>query len=90
MRELENEEFAELVKMYQSDMYYLALSILRNQADAQDAVGSSILKAFEHKASLRDESKFKSWIMKIVVNTSNSMLRQRNKEVLTEGNIPIK
>ena len=51
-------------------MYYLALSICKNEADAQDIVGETIVKAFEAGNQLRNDARFKYWIMKILTNTA--------------------
>lgn len=79
-RYVEKEQFADLVFIYQKNMYRLALGILRNEQDAEDALSETIIKAYEHLASLRDEDKFKSWIMKILVNESKNIL-SKNKRI---------
>lgn len=56
---LTEEEFAEKVLLYQEGMYRLAYSMLRNEAEAEDAVSESILRAFEHKDALKRTEKFK-------------------------------
>ena len=42
------EKFCECVGKYKNDLYILAFAILKNEADAEDAVGSAIVKAYEH------------------------------------------
>lgn len=84
MSYINKEEFAEMVKIYQLELYRLSFAILRNEADAQDAVGDAIVKAYEQRRMLGSKEKFKSWIMKIVVNTSKNMLRSKHQIVYIE------
>lgn len=60
-------------------MYRLAISILKNTADAEDAVSEAILIAYENLASLKDTDRFLSWMMTIVANSSKKLLRTRKK-----------
>lgn len=68
-------------------MYRLAFSILRNDADAQDAVSEAIVLAFEKCHQLRKTSSAKSWLMQILVNSSKKIAVQSNKYVLLENEI---
>ena len=79
MRKTDTEKFANLIMMYQDDMYYLALSICKNEADAQDIVGETIVKAFEARNQLRNDARFKYWIMKILTNTAYTYLKRKKR-----------
>ena len=48
------ELFYELVRPYERRVYVIALSILRNEADAEDIVQESLLRAFTHLAQFRE------------------------------------
>jgi RNA polymerase sigma factor, sigma-70 family len=65
-------------------MYYLALSICKNEADAQDIVGETIVKAFEARNQLRNDARFKYWIMKILTNTAYTYLKRKKRLVFEE------
>lgn len=81
---MKKEEFAAYVLLHQMSMYRLALGILGNKQDAEDALSETIIKAYEHLASLRDEAKFKSWIMAILVNVSKNMLSKNRRVQLVD------
>ena len=49
-----------------NSMYALAVGILRNEADAEDAIQNTLLSAYEHLESLRMFEKIKPWIFKIL------------------------
>jgi RNA polymerase sigma-70 factor (ECF subfamily) len=70
--------FHELIKPYERSAYLMALSFLRNEADAEDAVQEAFLKAFRHLASFRCESRFGTWVISIVLNEARSLLRRKN------------
>ncbi len=62
-------------------MYALAYSILKNEQDAADAIGESILKAYMNINQLKNDRSFKPWILKIVHNTCIEMLRKNHPTV---------
>lgn len=82
MDQLKKDEFERLVLENQISMYRLAMSILKNTDDAEDAVSEAILTAYEHLSSLKKYDRFKAWIMTILVNVSKSILRKKKKVVL--------
>lgn len=69
--------FCENVKDLEHGMYRLSYSILKNEADAEDAVQEAIYRSYKNFKSLKDKKKFKSWIYKILTNTSFEMLRNK-------------
>jgi RNA polymerase sigma-70 factor (ECF subfamily) len=52
-----------------------AYLILGNRLDAEDAVQEAYLRAWKFRSSLEDESSFKPWLYRVVVNSCNSKLR---------------
>ncbi len=82
MSVMNKEELSKLILENQKEMYVLAYSILKNQADAQDAVSECIVCAFENRTSLRKRTSARSWLMKILINVSRSAITKRQKVVL--------
>jgi len=72
----ETELFLELIQPYERSIYLLAYSVLKNQADAEDAAQETVLKAFRHLDQLRSERTFKSWLLQIAMNEAR--IRRRN------------
>lgn len=58
------------------DLYRLALYFLKNKEDAEDIVGETVLDAYRQIESLRDESLFKNWIVKILTNKCRMKLKE--------------
>lgn len=59
-------------------MYRIAKSILKNEHDVEDAISSTILKAYTNIIKLRKSDTFKQWIYKILVNECYATIRKRN------------
>jgi RNA polymerase sigma-70 factor (ECF subfamily) len=70
-------EFHDLIRPYERSVYVMALSLLHNEADAEDAAQEAFLKAFRSLASFRGDSKFGTWLISIVLNEARSRLRSR-------------
>lgn len=89
--------FSDLVKPYRAMFYQKALSIVRNEADAEDVTQTALLKAFTKLSQFRLDSQFRTWVTSIVINESLMCLRahRRAKEESldrddrTEGSSPI-
>ena len=73
--------FCECVRQCESSMYKLAMGILKNEPDAEDAMQDAILKAYSNLDQLKDRSKFRSWILAIVHNCAIECIRKRKNVV---------
>jgi RNA polymerase sigma-70 factor (ECF subfamily) len=70
--------FHELIRPYERRVYAMALSFLRNEADAEDAAQEAFLKAFRNLANFRGEAKFGTWLVSITLNEARSRIRRRD------------
>src|SRR4249919_3201266 len=77
----ESSLFATLVKPYERRVYVTALSLLRNEADAQDVAQEAILKAFANLRQFRGEAKFSTWLIQITVNEARMRRRRQHAEL---------
>ena len=62
-------------------MYRVAWSILRNEADVQDALQDAVLKAWEKRDKLREEKYFRTWMTRILINVCYDTQRIHRKIV---------
>jgi RNA polymerase sigma-70 factor (ECF subfamily) len=76
--------FHELIRPYERRVYVMALSLLKNEADAEDAAQEAFLKAYRNLSNFRGESKFGTWVISITLNEARSRLR-RTKAVPMES-----
>ena len=73
------------VQTYQQDIYRLALSILDDASEAEDATQDSLLAALRSLDSFRGASSLKTWLFSITVNVCRTRLqRQRRSERLRQ------
>jgi RNA polymerase sigma-70 factor, ECF subfamily len=70
-------EFHDLIRPHERSVYIMALSLLHNEADAEDAAQEAFLKAFRNLAHFRGEAKFSTWLVSITLNEARSRLRSR-------------
>ncbi len=69
------ESFNALVKMYQNQVYGVALRMVRDAALAEDLAQDAFISAFRNLNQYRGGS-FKSWLMRIVRNATLDSLRR--------------
>jgi RNA polymerase sigma-70 factor, ECF subfamily len=70
-------EFHDLIRPHERSVYIMALSLLHDEADAEDAAQEAFLKAFRNLANFRGEAKFSTWLVSITLNEARSRLRSR-------------
>jgi RNA polymerase sigma-70 factor (ECF subfamily) len=73
--------FYELIRPYERGVFLAAASILRNDADAEEAAQEAILKAYKHLARFRQESKFSTWLIQIAINEARMKLRKDRRHL---------
>lgn len=76
-RKGEFEAFSQLVQRHERRIYSLAMSILRNAHDAEDAVQTAFLRAMENLEGFRGDAPFAAWLNRIAANTALKILRAR-------------
>jgi RNA polymerase sigma-70 factor (ECF subfamily) len=69
--------FATLFERFQDRLYDLAWAILRDEAEAEDAVQDTFLRVFERIGRYRGESSFETWLVAVAVNVCRDRLRRR-------------
>ena len=69
--------FYQLVRPHQSRLRRVALALVRNEADAEDVVQESLLKAFTNLKGFRADARLSTWLISITLNEAKSHLRAR-------------
>jgi len=80
----QTETFHELIRPYERSVYLMALSLLHNEAEAEDASQEAFIKAYRHLGKFRSESRFSTWLISIVLNEARGRLRNK-KPGLTDS-----
>lgn len=73
------EKFTSMVLGCEETLYRTSVSMLKNERDAEDAVQTAILKAFEKLSTLKEEKYFKTWLVRILINVCNKQLKDSKK-----------
>src|SRR5881628_3776630 len=84
VRSGDHEAFYELVRPHERGIYLAALSIVNNDADAEEVAQEAILKAFKAIGRFRGEAKFSTWIIQIAINEAR-MRRRKDRRHLYES-----
>ncbi len=82
------EEFSEMVEAYSGMAYNIALRMLRNAADAEDAVQEAFISAYRAFPKFKGQSKVSTWLYRIVVNACLMKIRKeqvRSKYLTNTG-----
>ena len=74
-------EFARLVDAFSGPLYRLALKMLGNASDAEDALQNTFLKAFQYVDTFEGRSSLSTWLYRIASNEALMMLRKRCPEI---------
>jgi RNA polymerase sigma-70 factor, ECF subfamily len=74
-------ELARMVDAYSGPAYRLALRILGNAQDAEDALQNTFLGIFTHIAGFEGRSSLATWIYRIAANEALMILRKKKPEV---------
>ena len=75
--------FGYLVEKHQKLVYNLALKMLGNPEDAEDAAQEAFIKAYRSIESFRGDSKFSVWLYKLTNNVCLDMLRKRREATVS-------
>ncbi len=81
--------FEELIKEHQQFAYNVALKILGNTEDAKDATQEAFIKVYNNMDKYREESKFSTWLYRIVANVCKDTLRKKKDIVISDDDAVI-
>lgn len=72
--------FEALMRKHNRMLYRVARAVLRNDADAEDALQLAYLHAYQAIGRYRGESRLSTWLTRIVVNEALMKVRKRVRE----------
>jgi len=73
----ESNMFAVLVDKYKGMVYTIALKVLRNKEEAEETAQDAFIKAYQSLGKFKRESKFSTWLYRIVYNAAMSKTRKK-------------
>ena len=73
------EAYSKLIESVEKDLYKVARARLNNEEDCKDVIQDTIITAYLNIGKLKNNSKFKPWIIKILINKCNSFYGKNKK-----------
>lgn len=72
--------FRLIVREHKDNAYTLAISVVKNEALAQDVVQVAFIKAYRKLDTFRKESSFSTWFYRIVINEAFNQQKKEKKK----------
>lgn len=70
--------FHELIRPCERAIYLLLLSLLGNEADAEDAAQETVIKVYLNLHTFRGDAQFRTWVLSIARNQGLGRIRKLN------------
>lgn len=74
--------FLQLMHLYKIVLYKTALSYLKNEEEALEAIQEVTYRAYKHIHKLRQPAYVKTWFIRIMINYCNDQLRRKKRVVV--------
>ena len=81
---MKREQLGQLILASEDSMYHVAKSLLYNDADCQDAIQETIVKAFDKIGTLKQDAYAKTWLIRILINECYGIMRKEKKIISLE------
>jgi RNA polymerase sigma-70 factor (ECF subfamily) len=77
----DTEELTKMVQQYSDPIYRVALRMLNDQAEAEDVLQETFIKALRSLENFEGRSNLSTWLYRIAVNESLMVIRKRKPEI---------
>ena len=81
--------FYEIVSSEKAILYKMAYSYVKNKDDAVDIVSDTVYKAYISISKLKEPAFFKSWLIRILINSAIDFIKKSKKVLLLDEKINI-
>ena len=78
----EKELYAQIIKKYNQRLYRVAMSIINDDAEAEDIMQTAYIKAYENLSKFEFRSVFSTWLTRILINESLLRLKKRKRSFI--------
>ncbi len=68
--------FHDLIRPCERSIYFLLYSLLRNEAEAEDAAQEAVIKVYRNLHNFRGDSQFRTWVLSIARNEGLGRIRK--------------
>lgn len=77
----EKDLYAVIVRRYNQRLYKIGMSIINDDAEVEDVMQVTYIKAYENLGKFAFKAAFSTWITRILINESLLRLKQRKKSI---------
>ena len=87
----EKEYFSQIYERWADDIYRLCLLIMKNKADAEEAVSDTFVRLMEYRPSFECVEHEKAWLIRVTINQCKDVLKSffRRNAVSLDGLLPV-
>lgn len=75
-KEGDKEAFTQAILLIKNDLYKIAKVRTSNEDDIQDIIQETMMDAYKYIKKLKETSKFKSWMIKILINNCSKYYKK--------------
>ncbi|MBP3597453.1 MAG: sigma-70 family RNA polymerase sigma factor [Clostridia bacterium] len=76
----DEQAFTKIILLINDDLYKVAKTRIKNEADIADAIQETIIETFKSINKINEPRKFKKWIIKVLINKCNRIYRRKYKK----------
>jgi len=80
----DEDAFLALMHSYEEALYRTAISYLKNEVDALEAIQEVTYRAYRSIKTVKEPSYFKTWLIRIMMNYCQDVIKKSKREVLEE------
>lgn len=83
----DSDAFTNLILNIEKDLYCIARSKIDNENDIDDILQETMIIAFLNIKKLKNNSRFKTWIIRILINNCNKFYKKKKYQSLDEDGV---
>lgn len=80
----DDDSFLQLMQLFKIDLYKTAMSFLRNEEEALEAVQEVTYRAYKGIRTVKESIYFKTWLIRIMINYCNDQLKKKKIVLLND------
>lgn len=73
------DDYEYIMRRYNERLYRIGISILKDESDAEDVMQETYIKAYKNLKNFKQQSKFSTWLTRIMVNESLAKLKYKKR-----------
>lgn len=84
----ETNSFRFLINKYKDVGYSLAISVVKDEFEAQEVLQAAFILAFTKLGTFKGKSTFSTWLFRIVINEAFKSIKKHKNEIVSYGILP--